>query len=95
MYYNFQESKIWEGSGTVPDATRIPRRIRANTEKARGLAALEAGREAEEIRRKEELEHYMEINLRQVRLLERHRCQKCGVLVAPATRVYHPVYCVG
>jgi hypothetical protein len=33
MYYNFQESKIWEGSGTVPDATRIPRRIRANTEK--------------------------------------------------------------
>lgn len=64
-------------------------------EKARGLAALEAGREAQELRRKEEIEYYMEMNQRQVQLLERHRCQKCGVLVAPATRVYHPVYCVG
>lgn len=64
-------------------------------EKARGLAALEAGREAQELRRKEEIEYYMEMNQRQVQLLERHRCRKCGDLVAPATRVYHPVYCVG
>lgn len=64
-------------------------------EKARGLAALEAGREAQKARQQEEIAEIEATNRKHAKVLARFQCRKCGDYVAPEKKAYHPIYCLG